>query len=107
MGRITLRKLRVLIEHLPPDCALARAINGHGWTAVNYQLANLADAVNQTTRQVAQSVSTKRLPAVKPTPRPEPAYDGHVGDDTAADQDAIVSYLDSLRPPVADTDGVT
>lgn len=42
-GQITLRKLRVMVEGLPPDGALARAASRSPWTTTQYQLAELLD----------------------------------------------------------------
>lgn len=49
-GTLTLRKLRVLIEHLPGDCASARAIAGvddelSQWTLTNALLARMTDEI--------------------------------------------------------------
>ncbi|MFG3140757.1 hypothetical protein ACGFZA_31700 [Streptomyces sp. NPDC048211] len=46
-GEITLRKLRVLVEGLPPTGALGRAITGSPWGTVEYQLAELLDRVGR------------------------------------------------------------
>lgn len=46
-GRITLRKLRVMVEGLPPDGALARAASGSPWGATQYQLAEIADRLGR------------------------------------------------------------
>jgi len=48
-GQLTLRKLRVLIEQLPPDCATAYALAGaelgqlSGWRLTDLLLGRLAD----------------------------------------------------------------
>ncbi|MEU9199021.1 hypothetical protein [Streptomyces sp. NPDC048332] len=44
-GRITLRKLRVMVEGLPPGGALARAITDSPWGTAEYQLADLLDGI--------------------------------------------------------------
>lgn len=95
--KITLRKLRVLIEHLPPDSALGRAIQGHAWQFANYQLANVQDALEAVRRQVAVSAGAKNLPPFKAVPRPDPGdRTGDVGD---VEQDRVKAFIDSLKPP--------
>ncbi|MFD9952477.1 hypothetical protein [[Kitasatospora] papulosa] len=46
-GRITLRLLRVLVEHLPPAGAVGRAVSGTPWGGAEYQLAELLDRVGR------------------------------------------------------------
>lgn len=40
---ISLRLLRVMVEQLPPDSAVVRAVRGTHWTTGDYHLANAAD----------------------------------------------------------------
>jgi len=40
---MTLRRLRVLVEHLPPDSATARAVLGHTWQSAEWLLADIRD----------------------------------------------------------------
>ncbi|MFD7319225.1 hypothetical protein [Streptomyces sp. NPDC059883] len=40
---MSLRRLRVLVEHLPPDSATGRAVLGHHWSHETYMLADLLD----------------------------------------------------------------
>ncbi len=94
---MTLRKLRVLIEHLPPDCALARAAQGHAWQATNYQLANVQDALEGVRRQIAASAGAKHLPQFKPVPRPDSG--DTTGDAGDVEQDRVRAFIDSLKPP--------
>ncbi|MFJ3826241.1 hypothetical protein [Streptomyces nodosus] len=42
-GEITLRKLRVLVEGLPPDGALVRRLAGHHWQHGDFLAADLVD----------------------------------------------------------------
>ncbi|GAA2971333.1 hypothetical protein [Streptomyces enissocaesilis] len=42
-GEITLRKLRVMVEGLGPNGALARAATGHTWTQETYALVDMRD----------------------------------------------------------------
>lgn len=92
---ITLRKLRVLIEHLPPDCALARAMNGHAWTAVNYQLANVQDGLNVVATAI-RSDPSKQMKMPKPVQRPDT---DRVGDVDDVEQTQVKAFIDSLKPP--------
>ncbi|MGW5876709.1 hypothetical protein ACWFMI_09210 [Nocardiopsis terrae] len=47
-GRLSLRRLAVLVRHLPPDSATAVAAGGDGWTLTHYLQ---ADTVHATTGQ--------------------------------------------------------
>ncbi|CAM3624598.1 hypothetical protein GCM10009799_05930 [Nocardiopsis rhodophaea] len=44
-GRLTLRRLAVLVRHLPTDSATYRALGGDGWTLGNYLQADLVHAM--------------------------------------------------------------
>lgn len=43
-GRLTLRRLAVLVRHLPPECACHRVLGSDGWTLANYLQADLVHA---------------------------------------------------------------
>jgi hypothetical protein len=47
-GRLTYRRLLVLLSHLPPDSAVGRALGGDavGWTIEHELLATLVDVAN-------------------------------------------------------------
>lgn len=67
-----MRQLRVLIEHLPPTAATARAHRGHGWVDANYQLADVADLLNNLVAvTVAANSKDGRVQPPKPYPRPD------------------------------------
>ncbi|MBB6172172.1 ADP-ribosylglycohydrolase [Nocardiopsis mwathae] len=71
-GEITLRQLRVLVEHLPPDSALHRSARGHTWSDDTYLLAAITDAVREHATLTA-AVNAKNPRAIKrpdPVPRP-------------------------------------
>lgn len=68
---MSLRELRVLVTHLPPDCATARKIRGTHWGEVEYLLADLADSVRFHRAEWAMSKGAKP-PKPKPVPRPKP-----------------------------------
>ncbi|WP_086746192.1 hypothetical protein [Streptomyces scabiei] len=46
-GEITLRKLRVLVEGLPPDGAVARAAAGHALSYGDFRMADVVDLMGQ------------------------------------------------------------
>ncbi len=86
----------MLVENLPPDCAAARAIRGHTWVDLNYQIAQLTDSVHQLMRTVAGTVS-KNIPAIASVWKPtDPDV---IGDTSEADQADVIAYLDSMKPP--------
>ncbi len=89
----------MLVENLPPDCAVARAIRGHTWVDLNHQVAELNDSVNQLMRAVAGTVTPKgrSVPAIAPVWRP--TNPDVIGDTSGADQAAVIAYLDSMKPP--------
>lgn len=87
-GRLTLRKLRVLVEHLPPDSATSYALAGEngalsGWRLTDVLLGRLADELALYRWQwEAAHIDTKksrhraRPASVLPEldrPRPDPA----------------------------------
>ncbi|MEE2040175.1 hypothetical protein Q8791_23440 [Nocardiopsis sp. CT-R113] len=71
-GRVSLRQLRVLIEHLPPTSAYHRAARGHTWTDDTYLLAVIADAVRDhaTVTVAVNSKNPRRVKRPDPMPRP-------------------------------------
>lgn len=103
-GEITLRRLRVLVEHLPPGGAYYRAVQGHGWVEEHYLLADLIDAENGTATAVYRGAAGKgkRVPNPRRYPRPgQDSYGKAVGDRGGRSIDEVKSYLDSLKPPPA------
>ncbi len=86
----------MLIENLPPSCALVRASTGHAWTSTNYQLANVQDGLEALRLQVAASAGAKNVPKLKPVPRPD-TKDQQQGN--AQDPEQVRAMLDSLKPP--------
>ena len=79
---MTLRRLRVLIENLPPNSATERARKGHHWTDVEYLLAETADAgrIQAANYYNAHKPKTAKTAKVEPLPRP-----GESKDERAAD----------------------
>ncbi|AQW55298.1 hypothetical protein ACIQPP_05615 [Streptomyces violaceusniger] len=86
-GRITLRKLRVLVENLPPDSATVRAANGHHWSHLHYAAADTRDLVELL---LVAFINANRDPKKSPIPWPEPSWrpGDRLPEDTAADQEA-------------------
>lgn len=70
-GRITLRKLRVMVEGLPPDGALARAVSKSPWNATQYQLAELLDRVGRMETDFRNANRAENTPQ---QPYPEPVW---------------------------------
>lgn len=91
-----MRRLRVLIEHLPPDGARARHLRGHAWTDDTYLLAVIADRTAECTTATVRALGGKAS-RPKPLPRPDKPTN-RTGDRGAASTAQVVSYLDSLKP---------
>lgn len=74
---MSLRELRVLVTHLPPESATTRAIRGHNWDDIHYMLAEILDVVKF--HRVEWAMSKGAKPAKpKPTTRPKtPDRSGH------------------------------
>ncbi|WP_435108938.1 hypothetical protein [Nocardiopsis synnemataformans] len=84
-GRLSARRLRVLLAHLPRDSALVRAMHGDAaqWGVAEHLLALVADhqAVGNWLFASAHTDRKRRAPSPpSPVPRPE----GHPGRSTAA-----------------------
>ncbi|MER6009382.1 hypothetical protein [Streptomyces bluensis] len=88
-GGFTSRRLRVLVEHLPPDSAFARALHGEQaeWTVTDHLLAAVVDhlaVANWMFATVNRDEDTEPAPYPEPVPRP--------GDGTSESRE-------SLEPP--------
>ncbi|PZH18773.1 hypothetical protein C1I97_03405 [Streptomyces sp. NTH33] len=70
-GKITLRKLRVMVEGLPPDGAVARAAAGHHWQHTEFMLADLLDLM---ARLLTDFRNANRPEKAAPQPYPEPVW---------------------------------
>ncbi|MFJ2113124.1 MULTISPECIES: hypothetical protein [unclassified Streptomyces] len=70
-GEITLRLLRVLVEGLPPDGALARASAGHPWTQLDWSAADTRDLLELLFIAFA---NVHRGEKAQPIPWPEPSW---------------------------------
>jgi hypothetical protein len=79
--------LRVLVEHLPPDGATARANNGHSWRQSDYAAADSRDLL---ALLLTAFVNANRDPQKgSPLPWPKPSWrpGDPVPDEAQADQD--------------------
>lgn len=105
-GEITLRQLRVMCEHLPPDSAVHRAARGHAWLEQEYLLAEVADAV-RTLAAITVAVNSKRPKSVKmPQPLPRPVDELEEAQKREREQAAETAYSDllgALTPQYAET----
>lgn len=72
-GDITLRKLRVLVEGLPSDGALGRAVTGSAWQLSDYRDADMADALERiftALYNAHRAEGAHVMPWPDPVPRP-------------------------------------
>lgn len=105
-GEISLRMLRVLAEHLPPDGALARAAAGHHWTHADYAAADTRDLVELLLVAFINAHRPEGKPAVpwpSPSWRPgDPLPEEAAAADEERDAKARAAYhriLDQVKGP--------
>jgi hypothetical protein len=67
-GEATLRAIWVRVRMLPPDSAVKRAVDPHGWRLEHYMLADIFDVLAGANWQRAGDGKAKRP---GPYPRPE------------------------------------
>lgn len=105
-GQITLRQLRVMVDHLAPDSPVHRTARGHTWQDAEYLLATVADAV-RTLASLTVAVNSKRPKSVKmPEPIPRPTDEAEEARKQAEREEAQATYADlvgALTPRFADT----
>jgi hypothetical protein len=97
-GRCSLRQLRVLVEHLPPDSALHRAARGHAWGDDTYILAEAADALRSLVALTA-AVNSKNGKYKPPQPLPRPGEDADQERDREAEARARHDQLKAKLLP--------
>lgn len=97
-GQISLRHLRVLIEHLPPTSAYHRHVSGHAWSDVEYLLAVLGDRLAENTYVTAKAGGMKGARKPKPLPRPGETDKNRTGDRGDRSTVDVVTYLDQFNP---------
>jgi hypothetical protein len=83
-GRLSSRRLRVLIEHLPPGSSLARAMHGEAaaWTTTEHLLAAVVDQLAVANWMFA---TVNRDADAEPLPYPEPVARPGAGGDPETD----------------------
>ncbi|MFD9212095.1 hypothetical protein ACFVY9_03045 [Streptomyces sp. NPDC059544] len=87
-GEISLRLLRVMVEHLPPDGAAARALNGHTWRQLDYSAADSRDLLALLlTAFVNANRDPKKGGAPLPWPKPSWRPGDPVPDETQDEKD--------------------
>lgn len=88
--------MRVLIEHLPPNGARARAIKGHAWTDETYLAAINADRIGEAAAGIIRALGGK---ASRPKALPRPGKnDNRLGDRGNASPEDVLNYLNTLKP---------
>lgn len=98
-GQRSLRQLRVLIQHLPPDGALARSRRGHAWSDTHYLLANVVDAVQFGTYALAGVQGAKpKKPRPQLRPDDQQRHRQRTGDRAGRSTADVVAALDQLKP---------
>lgn len=69
-GKLTLRRVKVVIDNLGPGSALHRAVSGTAWTDTDYLLAHVIDAERlalwQRSNEGAKNPSAKPSPYLRP-----------------------------------------
>jgi hypothetical protein len=70
--RLSWRRLRVLLKHLPEDAATTQEVLGPAgtWNRSDYLLAAAIDQLTLANWQRAQVASKRSIPVPKPLPRP-------------------------------------
>ncbi|MGW6362089.1 hypothetical protein ACWFR5_44720 [Streptomyces sp. NPDC055092] len=103
-GRLSSRRLAVLVRHLPRDGALARALHGDGaeWTVTDHLLARIVDELAQNNWMFAtvnRDEDSEPLDYPEPIPRPgEPSDDGaHSGPSPGQEAPALPHPAEVIR----------
>lgn len=83
-SRLPYRRLPILLAHLPRDSAYVQKVSGPValWGQQEHLLAVVADAVAQLNHNYVQAHSKRKLPPLKPLPRPGVTAEGDDGKDT-------------------------
>lgn len=91
-----MRRLRVLIENLPPTGARARRLRGHAWTDDTYLAAVTADRIGEVGAGIIRALGGK---ANRPKAVPRPGDNAtRLGKRGKASTEEVLSYLHSLKP---------
>lgn len=95
---MTLRRLRVLVEQLPPESRTMRKLRGDPWGPVEHLLADVYDAIMNAGVMVARSNQAK---VKKPKPHPRPGEDrdkGKIGKLGKYTQEQALAFIQSRKP---------
>ncbi|AQY55623.1 tail assembly chaperone [Gordonia phage Huffy] len=99
-GDISLRKLRVLVENLPPVNARAAALNDGVWWSDLHALLNLIEfRMRENTGATYEAASGKPGKRPKYNPKPWKKPEGTYGDTNGRTPQQVMAFLDSLAPP--------
>lgn len=98
-GEITLRKLRVLIENLPPLNARAAQQNDGVWWTDQHSLLNLIEFRLREGTAATYSMGGAKPKRPKYNPKPWKKANGTIGDRGGRSSAEAKAYLDSLAPP--------
>ncbi|MBA3907823.1 MAG: hypothetical protein H0X35_14230 [Pseudonocardiales bacterium] len=91
---MSLRQLRVLVEALPRDSAVARTARGHGWVDETYLLQALLNSVRLQHHEWRLAHGAKP-PEWAPVLSPEDA--AQAAEQASSTADAVVAYMESYR----------
>jgi hypothetical protein len=97
-GRISVRQLRVMIEHLPPNNAVARALNGP-WGDIEYLLRDIANNGRVLNTSYYNTHRAKGLAAQPLELMPKPEISGQRPD--AQDDEQVQSQREHLLAVLA------
>ena len=95
---MTLRRLRVLINGLPPESAPSRKLRGDPWGPLEHLIADVFDVVAMGDHNLLRAQGAKpRKP--KAHPRPTDAKPSKIGGRGEHSQEEVLTFLQSLKPP--------
>lgn len=90
-----MRRLRVLVQNLPPRGPTYQAIHGHSWHDQEYLLAQILDDVRRIPTAVFRAAGGKAKEP-KPIKRPGEKPKGQLGNRGDRPVGEVMAYLDSL-----------
>lgn len=94
---MTLRRLRVLVEYLPPESATQRQLRGDPWGALEHLAADIYDATLQAGTMAARAQGAK-VKKPKPHPRPGDKDTGKIGKLGKHTQEQALAFIQSRKP---------
>ncbi|WP_010549679.1 hypothetical protein [Brachybacterium paraconglomeratum] len=101
-GRVSLRQLRLMVEHLPLNAPAYRAAAGHGWTDETLLAWDASSQLRVLNAALANLFREKGAPPVQPDLLPAPGVDGGFSDGDVLDeveQQEISANLERLWGP--------